>query len=116
MQPEWKPVVSSATSSFLRALERSGIGDADVVGVYLRGSVPQGTAVPHISDLDLSAYVLTDAPHSLEKHQESFALEAEVLRNVAAARKDVEEQYPFCTKVGATQSLISGTTKFDFLH
>lgn len=41
----------------LSELFDAGVVAHDVLGVYLRGSVPQGTAVPFISDLDLSAYI-----------------------------------------------------------
>jgi hypothetical protein len=60
IQPEWKPLVASATDGLLSAFARSGVAEQDVLGVYLRGSVPQGTAVQYISDLDISAYILID--------------------------------------------------------
>jgi hypothetical protein len=60
IQPEWQPVVAIAKDCLLSALVNSGVADQDVLGVYLRGSVAQGTAVQHISDLDIYAYILID--------------------------------------------------------
>lgn len=61
IQPQWEPLVSRAKSGMLSALHKSGVAECDVLGVYLRGSVPQGAAVEYISDLDLSAYILISA-------------------------------------------------------
>lgn len=85
IQPEWAPVVSHATAGLLTALHSSGVAEGDVLGVYLRGSIPQGTAAQNISDVDLSAYILisTSPPHvyssdSVDGHSKSSTQEAQV--------------------------------------
>lgn len=106
MQPEWQPLVDAATVAVRRALDAAAVPSGATVGLYLRGSVPQGTAVATLSDLDLSLYLLAPAAESEANRNGTRAaargwamdaVEAELQR----VRSDLAEKFLICSKVGA---------------
>ena len=64
VQPGWRQVVSDAQDGIQDMLLHLQIPKQAVVGLYLRGSVPQGSALAGVSDLDLMLYVLWPPQHT----------------------------------------------------
>lgn len=90
----WCEAVQDAAASFSRVLTQSQQRASDLVGIYLRGSLPQGDAVAGLSDCDLFAFLLCD-------EQDSPAILDAICARSSSLRTDLAARYPFCTKFGA---------------
>jgi hypothetical protein len=90
---DWLVLVKASHRALTHAILQSGIVGENVIGVYLRGSLPQGVPIAHLSDVDMSAYILCD-------NAENFA----VLDRVATVRKSLEERFSICSKIGVEVS------------
>lgn len=81
-----------ACTCMKRALRASGFTESKLLGVYVRGSLPQGCAIEHVSDIDMSAYVLLPQSHSTAgTHKDmgpALAAHVRIARDAAVAKFD----------------------------
>ena len=99
IQPEWQLVVDAAKEKVRAELTAARVPDTAVVGLYLRGSVAQGTAVAHLSDVDLSLYLL-DSSSPDRSLTQPWSTE-EVQRRLSDCREALTERFSICSKIGA---------------
>lgn len=99
VQQRWQQPLASACSCLKQALRAAGYKEAELLGIYLRGSLPQGCAIEHISDIDLMAYVLSGQPSNPARpsNGREEVLQEELRRARSAAIADFE----FVVKAGA---------------
>ncbi len=76
IQAKYKPIIEEIVDLYSKRL-----GD-NLVGVYLRGSIAEGKAIPNLSDLDSIAITEKEIP-------------SEKLRWSAVYSKQLEKKYPF---------------------
>lgn len=121
MQQEWRPLVDAARLAVLQALRQSRHAGVRLVGLYLRGSVAQGHALAHVSDLDLMVYVATPLPHgghlpgSADERSDSDSL-SEFAQDLQALRGELQSGHPCVTKVGALPILLALCLRSDVQH
>jgi hypothetical protein len=99
IEEPWLSLVHASRAALLRALQDGGVQENHVIGIYLRGSIPQGTAVPYISDVDLSAYYLAEEPPDGPRPH-GPCLASAVDSHIIRAKARLQAQHPFCTKIG----------------
>lgn len=99
VQQRWEKPLVYACACMKQALQAAGYSQAEQLGFYLRGSLPQGCAVEHVSDIDMSAYVLSKAEGECDGRETVLQGLLRTARSVAIA------DFPFVTKAGLPPSL-----------
>ena len=79
--------------------------------MYLRGSVPQGTAVEGLSDLDCIVYFwIYDGKNDDASSSQSLMTSAALRQSLSDVAKKLQKRFPFCIKV----SLMMGGSRHLF--
>ena len=98
VQKRWHAPLMCACICLKQALQEAGFTESQHLGLYVRGSLPQGCAVEHISDIDLAAYVLlAQSQTGASTHNEA---QAALQKHVRIARKRAVADFDFVVKAG----------------
>lgn len=101
VQQRWQQPLANACFCMKQALQAAGYTEAELLGIYLRGSLPQGAAIEHVSDIDLSAYVLSgqsSRPAGLASGREAVLQE-----QLRCARSAAIADFDFVVKAGVVR-------------
>eukprot|EP00892_Ulva_mutabilis_P002426 jgi/Ulvmu1/12184/UM085_0048.1 len=102
VQEQWQGPLMHAGNCIKQALHAAGFMESQLLGLYVRGSLPQGRAVEHVSDIDLSAYVLSATTQDDCMYGSQRVALAEQLR---MARARAVANFDFVVKAGASTFL-----------
>jgi hypothetical protein len=80
----WAPLLAAAADAYRAAASASGLV---LVGVYLRGSLPRGLFIDHVSDVDTFALALTPRSAGADGLPRAQQLLAEEASRLSAAHQ-----------------------------
>lgn len=98
VQQRWKRPLASACAAMEQAVYEAGYLKTNMLGIYLRGSLPQGCAVENVSDIDLCTYLL--APQVPDVNGMHKSKQEKLQELLSSARSTVTAEFEYVAKAG----------------